>query len=74
MTIQAIRVLLAILGLLGLLSGCVSADLGDAPLFCNAWEPRCPEGYTCVMRDRDEVCVREGQALTFHADGGEQGD
>jgi len=55
--------------LLASVGGCVEADLGDAPVFCNAWEPRCPEGYSCVLREREEVCVREGQALQVSADG-----
>ena len=60
---------------LALGSGCVEADLGDVPVYCNQWEPRCPAGYTCAARDSDgeEVCLRPGQALSV-ADGGLESD
>jgi len=55
-----------LLGLGASLPACVGADLGERPVFCNQWEPRCPEGYTCVPLTRDgkteEVCQREGSA------------
>ena len=62
--------------LLLILGGCVEADLGDAPLYCNQLEPRCPDGYSCVVRDSDdqEICVRQGQALSVAADGGPRAD
>jgi hypothetical protein len=55
--------------LLGLGAACVEPDLGDAPVFCNPFEPRCPEGYSCQKQGKDEVCVREGASLD-DADGG----
>lgn len=64
-----------LLGLGASLPACVEADLGDTPVFCNQWEPRCPEGYACVPLTRDgkteEVCQREGSATEpGSADGG----
>ena len=54
--------LLCILLLLAaLLTGCVQADLGDAPLFCNEGSPRCPTGYVCKQISAGvEKCLREG--------------
>lgn len=46
-----------------LLSGCDPYDpeLGDRPFQCGALEPRCPDGYTCVvLSPREAVCDREG--------------
>jgi hypothetical protein len=61
------------LGLASILSGCVEADLGDAPLLCNPGTPRCPRDYLCVLeQDRSERCVREGsaRAASAYSDGG----
>lgn len=68
-------VLFALFALLLVLSlssatGCVEPDLGEAPVFCNLYEPRCPRGYLCVKRGADEVCVREGSAAFDESDGG----
>jgi hypothetical protein len=54
--------LLALITLLVLLlSGCVSADLGDAPLLCNEGLPRCPSGYVCKqIQTSVEHCLRDG--------------
>jgi hypothetical protein len=43
---------------LALLAGCEAPDLGEAPVYCNVYEPRCPEGYSCEQRGEGEVCVR----------------
>jgi hypothetical protein len=71
-TLKALVLALA-LALSGLGSGCVEPDLGDAPVFCNEFEPRCPEGYTCQRQGEDEVCVREGAALDEAADDADGG-
>jgi len=47
--------------LVALLTGCVQADLGDAPLHCNEGAPRCPTGYVCKqIKAGVEHCLREG--------------
>jgi hypothetical protein len=68
---RTVRRILAI-GALALAGGCVEADLGDAPLYCNTLEPRCPRGYTCVAREGDgeEICLRPGQSSSVTVDGG----
>ncbi len=54
------------------LGGCIEADLGELPLFCNTDTPQCPRGYRCVELQGDEYCVREGLDLHLPArhDGG----
>lgn len=44
------------------LAGCVEADLGDAPFFCNGGQPKCPEGYRCLSQGPGgrAICVKEG--------------
>ena len=43
-------------------SGCSQPDLGLVPFKCNSGTPRCPDGYGCVKRALDEVCLRAGIA------------
>jgi len=54
--------MVSLLGLLMiLLSGCVEADLGEAPVFCNEGRPRCPNGYVChKYNNGTEHCLKEG--------------
>jgi hypothetical protein len=46
------------------LTGCTSysPDLGTEPFLCGADEPRCPDGYTCVVGATQSVCSNRGGA------------
>lgn len=73
------RRLLAISALLAMIGvGCVEADLGKVPLYCNPGEPQCPKGYRCVAYQAVEYCVRKGvdpaSALGSSTDSGSRPD
>lgn len=50
---------LTVVFLLGLFGACTpyEPDLGPAPFLCGTAEPRCPDGYSCMMMDTREVCL-----------------
>lgn len=44
---------------LALAAGCPSPDLGQAPFFCNAGDPPCPDGYDC-RAGQTRACLKNG--------------
>lgn len=58
------------LGLFGA-AGCVEADLGSSPFYCNPGSPKCPTGYFCLSLGSaaKAVCVKEGTKVP-QLDGG----
>ncbi len=51
--------------LLGIVAGggCIEANLGNSPFYCNNGTPECPEGYVCQAQGKVKLCMLPGVPL-----------
>lgn len=42
-----------------LLAGCFNPDYGDGGFLCGTGDKTCPDGYTCVRENNQEICRRD---------------
>ncbi len=62
---------LAAIGILLAACNTFDPDLGNAPFRCGIDNPRCPDGYECVVYSAsEEICERKGDDPGVRPDGG----